>query len=128
MREASFEIRESACEKIKTYALHAYPEEGCGVLLSSANGVIEDVYLMENAVPSETAARHYRIDPLQFYEIEKKAAGNGYEIAGFFHSHPDCIATPSKEDEAQMIPEMLYIIIAVENGRCTEMNGFIKER
>ena len=128
MREASFEIRESACEKLRAYAVKAYPEESCGVLLSSGNGVIEDVCPMDNAAPSEMADRHYRIDPLAFYELEKKAAGNGYEVCGFFHSHPDCPAIPSGEDEEKMIPEMLYVIVAVENGRCTEMNGFIRER
>lgn len=127
MKEAVFQITRSAYGKIKKYAEKTYPDEGCGVLLASSTGRIEDVYFANNTVSSGRALNHYRIDPLELYEIENRAADKGYEIMGFFHSHPDCAPVPSKEDADNMIPRMLYIIMSVENGKPVKTKGYIKE-
>ena len=74
MKEAVFQITRSAYGKIKKYAEKTYPDEGCGVLLASSTGRIEDVYFANNTVSSGQALNHYRIDPLELYEIEKRAA------------------------------------------------------
>ena len=127
MREVAFEITPEAYEKLKVSAEQAYPAEGCGVLAAGAQGVIEEVFVLEN-IAEEIPSRRYGIDPLQLYELEKREFQNGYGIAGFFHSHPDCVAYPSGEDADHMIPKMLYVIASVENGQCREIKGYMKEQ
>ena len=53
---------------------------------------------------------------MEIYRLERKYEEQGYEIVGFYHSHPDCPAVPSEEDEREMIPDMVYLIVSVNKG------------
>ena len=61
------------------------------------------------------------------YELEKKSEEKGYRILGFYHSHPDCPAKMSSEDSEYMIPNMLYVIASINNGKCGEIRGYVKD-
>ena len=45
----------------------------------------------------------------------------GYEITGFFHSHPDAPAVMSEENEENAIPSMLYLLASVTKDGCEKM-------
>ena len=122
-----FKITPMALEKMKAHLTKAYPKEGCGLLAGTGTGLVEEVFRAVNSTKKDRAAGHYEIDPLILYELEKKAEEKGYSVLGFYHSHPDCEARVSPEDEAQMIPRMLYVIASVNNGKCGEIKGYIKD-
>ncbi len=112
---------------MKTHLTEVYPKEGCGILAGNDKSMIEDVFFAENRAVKERSAGHYEIDPLMLYEIEKKAEEKGYSVLGFYHSHPDCEARISPEDKERMIPQMLYVIASVNNGKCEEIRGYMRD-
>ncbi len=122
-----YRITPSALKKMKEHLMGEYPKEGCGVLAGGEDGSIEEVFLIKNSADCERSAGYYEIDPFEMYELEKKAEEKGYVILGFYHSHPDCEAMISSEDNEYMLPQMLYVIASVNNGKCGEIRGYIKD-
>jgi proteasome lid subunit RPN8/RPN11 len=52
----------------------------------------------------------------------------GGELLGFYHSHPDHPARPSQYDLDHAWPTFAYIIVAVANGKATDMTvWFLKD-
>ena len=85
-------------------------------MFSSGDGTIEECCELSNK--SERLDR-YAVDPVELYRCERTFAHRGYEIKGFFHSHPDSSAELSFEDEKNMIPSMLYLLASVtKDGDC----------
>ncbi len=52
---------------------------------------------------------------------EKYAASKGFDIVGFYHSHPDHPAVPSAYDLDHAWPGYSYIIVAVKVGRAEDL-------
>ena len=122
-----YKITPVALKKMKEHLMGAYPLEGCGILVGDEGGSIEEVFGTKTAVTAENAAGYFEIEPLEMYELERKAEEKGYNILGFYHSHPDCEARMSSEDSEHMIPQMLYVIASVKNGRCGEIRGYVRD-
>ena len=112
-------------KQLAKLAGETYPFEGCGVLLGSADGYrIREVKSLNNDAGKDSAKTFFAIDPLSLYEIETEE--NDYEIIGFYHTHPEHRAVPSKEDEKYMIPGMLYMIVSVSAGYCSDVRLYHK--
>jgi len=101
----------------------AHPEEGCGLLLGREHdGVrqVREVVALDNDRPDSRRDR-YAIAPERFLEAEKRAREAGLEVLGFFHSHPDRPAEPSRFDLENAWPYYSYLIASVARGRVVEM-------
>ena len=61
-----------------------------------------------------TKHRRYAIDPKDILLVQKRARGQGLNIIGVYHSHPDHAAVPSECDRAQAWPEYAYVIVSVQ--------------
>ena len=121
-------ISKKAYAAVMLQLKNAYPYEACGVLLSNKkSGVIEGIGSIDNTAAIEKRASHYVIDPLTLYRIETEAEKNDMAVAGFYHSHPDKAAIPSKEDMQYMIPGMLYMIVSTLRYGVEEIKGYIKD-
>ena len=83
--------------------------------------IIEEIIPLENQ--AEKSGIYFQVDPLELYRSEKLAEEKGYDVAGFYHSHPDCAAIPSTEDLEHMIPGMIYVIVSITRND----SGFIEE-
>lgn len=111
------------------HAIREYPLECCGVLLGARETERRTVY---QTVPTQNRAEagqkktHFRIDPLELVRIENLALEKGWEIVGFYHSHPDYAALASGEDIARMIAGYSYLILSVRAGRCGSVSSFEK--
>ena len=108
-----------------SHAEAEYPRECCGILLGECDGgrkTVRSIIETENAVSGEHSTAHFRIDPLAVAKAEREP----FEILGFYHSHPDCEAIPSKEDILHMIEGYSYPIISVRNGKCVDISGFVR--
>ena len=120
------QIAQSAFDKLRAHGESAYPEESCGVLLGTISGgermVLEAVPLANIA---ETRRNRYRIAPVDLIRAEKTARLAGWEILGFYHSHPDHPAEPSATDlaEAHWLGSS-YAITAVLSGHAAETRSF----
>jgi proteasome lid subunit RPN8/RPN11 len=105
--------------------MQAYPDEGCGMLLGRDNR-IEKIKPAENLVTDKYGRIYFKMDPLMIYKEECEAQKEGLEVIGFYHSHPDKRAIPSKTDEEYMIPGMLYIIVSVSLNGVREIKAYYR--
>lgn len=100
-----------------------YPEETVGALL----GRIEDgCYFVKEIVPLENREemhpeRAFFVPPEKVLELEKLALSNGCQVVGWYHSHPDTRAMPSREDLQCAFPLYVYPILSVVHGLVREI-------
>lgn len=95
-----------------------YPWEACGALLGRGADV-QRVAPLENREAEKPRAR-YAIDPQDLVRLDREARGEGLEIVGYFHSHPDHEARPSETDRqraAQSLSDgVFHVVVGVEGG------------
>ena len=103
------------------HALEGYPFEACGVLLAAR----EDPRRAVRAVrarnrETESPRVRYQIAPEELIAIEREARGQGLDIIGYYHSHPDHPARPSETDRrvaAEGLSDgVFHVVIGVEKG------------
>jgi proteasome lid subunit RPN8/RPN11 len=112
--------------RIHDHAQRVYPDEACGVLLGHDRGddrEIDRVVVVENR--SDAArSRRYQISPEHLLAIEKEGRVAGLEVVGFFHSHPDHPAEPSRFDLEHAWPYYSYLIVSVLRGEVAETRAW----
>lgn len=105
-----------------------YPDEICGFLLGThANGekeVCEVVAVTNEWEETAERRRRFLIAPQDFLREERRAREAGWEILGFYHSHPDHPARPSETDREAAWPGYSYVIQAVCAGRAAEVQSW----
>jgi proteasome lid subunit RPN8/RPN11 len=110
-------------------AKKAYPSECCGILVGkkSEMGEIEVTEIREasNQFHGQKSV-HFQIDPLFIYHLEQEIEARGLEIVGVYHSHPDCPAILSKEDEKYMVPGLEYVIMSVTAQGIVDVKSYKK--
>lgn len=111
-------ITDDIVERLGQEALSASPGEACGILLGDrTTKTIREIMPAGNIAEAGGGSRRfYRIDPMEVYRLERRAESGKYEIVGFYHSHVEAAAVPSEEDERNMIPGMIYMIVPVYGG------------
>lgn len=67
---------------------------------------------------------HFEADPLFLYQVEREIEGCGLEIVGFYHSHPDYEAIPSREDAKNMVPGLVYVIVSVTREGVADIRSY----
>ncbi len=93
--------------------IRALPEEGCGLLVGTPEGVVVDVVASENVIHS---AKVYEIDPKVLLRTYRRADDEGLEVIGVFHSHTHSEAYPSPTDIAQAPdPTWHYVLVSLRD-------------
>lgn len=77
-------------------ARRAFPEEACGILLGEASSV---THFQETRNVHPSPETHFEIDPQALIAAHRAAREGGAQILGYFHSHPNGPAKPSKTDQ-----------------------------
>ena len=121
-------VQLEAWNAILTHLRRAYPREGCGILLGR-DGETREVTMAwpcRNAYDGERKDR-FQLDPLEQLAAERYARGEGLDVLGFFHSHPDEESYFSKTDLENSWPWYSNIVVSVRNGayaaaRCFRAN------
>lgn len=105
----------------------SWPHECCGALLGKST---LEGWLVQAAIPAQNACTgsahsRYKIAPAELVKIEREARRQGFEIAGFYHSHPGSAAHWSSADlaEAHWLG-CSYLITAVAEGKATVTKAF----
>lgn len=120
-------LKKSQWLAICRHAERVYPEECCGLLVGHTEGdaiVVDDVRPARNVYP-EGRSRRFAISPADYLKTEKDAERRGLSVVGFYHSHPDHPAAPSRFDLEQAWPNAVYLIQSVQQGSSSETNGFL---
>ncbi len=91
--------------------VRALPNEGCGLLLGTEEGVVREVIPSPNIADS---AKVYEIDPIVLLRASRHAEDEGLEVIGVFHSHTHSEAYPSPTDIRQAPdPTWHYVLISL---------------
>ena len=123
---ASLRIPARQAAVLRAHLSRAYPREGCGVLLGTEQGGVRrvvEVVALENVHRADHRDR-YEIAPERLLETEKRAREAGLDLLGFFHSHPDLPAEPSRFDLERAWPYYSYLIASVVAGEVVEVRSF----
>jgi proteasome lid subunit RPN8/RPN11 len=102
-------------EEIRRHAASTYPEECCGFLIgeaSESHRTIHRISPAPNRVASERE-RRYVIPPDELRSLETELEGSGAQVLGFYHSHPDHPARPSRFDRDHAWPWYTYVVVNV---------------
>lgn len=118
----------SVIQAIREHGADAYPEEGCGFLLGavdeSGTNRISRVRRVANR-KTENRERRYEITPDDYRAAAEEAAGDGLDVVGFYHSHPDHPAEPSETDLAEAtFPGYTYVIVSVDDGTPADLTAW----
>lgn len=113
-------------ELVEREALAAYPEECCGALLGHLGGQqpwwaqVREVAVAANSATDRRRER-YVIDPTHLLGIQKEARQRGLDVVGYYHSHPDHGPIPGRFDLESAWHGVGYLILAVDEGRVTDV-------
>lgn len=109
-------------EAIRSSALAAYPNEGCGLLVGEADRVTR-------VVPSPNVAEQgrdrFEIDPRVRLSLMKTLRGTSERLIGHWHSHPDAEPAPSATDLAHAYePALIWVICGVSSTGKTALKAW----
>jgi proteasome lid subunit RPN8/RPN11 len=107
------EISRAVLDTVVAHARAEAPRECCGLLIGRAAAVTEAI-AARNIAAGET---RFRVDPQDHIRALRAARQRGFEILGFYHSHPQTPAIPSETDRAEAsYPDHLYLIVSLAGG------------
>lgn len=106
-----------AAAEVRTHAQAGYPHEVVGILAGHRDsGRVSRVQRLVNT-RADRAADRYEVDPLALMKAERALEAEGFEIVGYYHSHPDHPAMYSDTDRDLALPEMAYLIASISGAR-----------
>jgi proteasome lid subunit RPN8/RPN11 len=124
-------ISAELAEKIREHGVDTYPYECCGALLGkdqeSAAGPDADALGLRNSREvlslfplvnrrDDSPRNRFSVTADDVREAEKAARAQGFDVIGWYHSHPDHPARPSEYDRDHAWPWYSYIIVSVHTG------------
>lgn len=104
----------------------AYPDEGCGILVGRVTGARAEILAVTRGknLNTERSRDRYVLDPADIVEADREARARGWDIVGFWHSHPDHPATPSQFDTDHAWMDYVYVICNTTNEGTGDVNAF----
>ena len=106
-------------DELRTLLKHAeggYPYEVVGILAGN-----KETMTLSKVAPlinerSDSAHNRYKVSGLTLMKAERELESKGYDILGYYHSHPDHSAEYSDYDRDHALPNLAYLIVSVHNG------------
>lgn len=116
-------IYENELTVIKKHVAEVFPYEACGGLLGRVNGEEKEIikaYPAKNRY-GKIAWDSFEIEPDDMLEMDKISRKDNIEIIGFYHSHPNHPAVPSKFDIDASWPFYSYMILSVKGNDASDI-------
>ena len=128
-------IAKKTLDEINDHAIREYPKECCGWIIQNADKSLyyeaaENLQDKYHKLDPETYPRSAEIaflmDTLKLNRAMEKAHTEGGQLFSIVHSHIDCDAYFSKEDEEQMsnqdqsgpvFPAMCYLVVSIRQKK-----------
>ena len=118
-------ISKELAEKIRAHGAETYPHECCGALLGKDSEPREILGLFPLINRRDDSPRNrFSVSTADVVEAEKVARGQGLDVVGWYHSHPDHPARPSQYDRDHAWPWYSYIIVSVAEGKPQDMTSW----
>jgi proteasome lid subunit RPN8/RPN11 len=119
-------LRPVASADLRRMAAAAYPDEGCGVLVGVRGAELVEVVQVtqgRNLVDDRRRDR-YELDPGDILRAERSARARNLDVVGFWHTHPDHPARPSRFDTERAWADYVYVICGVTAGGVDAVAAF----
>ena len=116
--------------KIREHGVRDYPYECCGLLLGrfgEDGKLVHETYPISNAREESAKRNRFLITPEELMKGERYARSRDLEVVGFYHSHPDSPAVPSKYDLDHAWPTYSYIIVSTGEGQSSDLFSWEQE-
>ncbi|AEU35077.1 Mov34/MPN/PAD-1 family protein [Granulicella mallensis] len=124
----SLKLSQQLYDELRAHGEETYPHECCGIMLGRASDEGLHVASLVRAGNTRTDSAHnrYHIAPQELIKAQREGRKAGYDIVGFYHSHPDHPAQWSSTDfaEAHWFG-CSYVITAIEKGTAKITNSFL---
>jgi len=121
-------IEKPALEAIQAHGAEGYPHEICGIMIGPrGDGLVTEVRRASNIIV-ERARDRYEIDPRDHIRIQKEADAMGFDIVGYYHSHPDHPAQASRFDTERAWAGYVYLIVSIQDGEPIDANCFVADK
>jgi len=116
-------VTEQILDNIFQDSLQRFPIESCGFLIGSRGyfATVTDSKIAENI---ENKINRYTINPYEYYQLEKSLEPFHLSIIGFYHSHPNGSANPSKIDIKQAWNNFSYLIVSLKSQDILEIKSW----
>ena len=108
---------------IRAHGRATYPHECCGALLGR-DGVVHEAHGLPNTT-DEGPRRRFLVQPGDYRVAEARARETGFDLLGFYHSHPDHPAVPSQYDLDHAWPSFHYVIVSVQAGADADLRSWV---
>jgi proteasome lid subunit RPN8/RPN11 len=119
-------LPDALADEIRRHGEAAYPAECCGALVGRVDGAAKEVVRLAPAVNRRTDDPHrYLIAPDDLRRLDREVRASGLEVVGYYHSHPDHPAAPSRFDADHAWPWYSYVIVRVDRGRGAELASWL---
>jgi proteasome lid subunit RPN8/RPN11 len=129
-------ITQNDLDKLQAHLEAGYPHEACGILVGEidfgatpATKRVHDVVLVANAWDEvnerESQRNRFLISPDDIARADRAAGQRGWDIIGFFHSHPDHPSQPSETDREWAWPVIAFVITSVRAGKATTTQSWV---
>lgn len=115
-------LSDDAAAAIRAHGAETYPNECCGALIGR-DGKVSKSYALPNTT-EEGPRRRFLVRPDDYRAAEARAAEMGCELLGFYHSHPDHPAEPSRYDLDHAWPFFSYVILEVRNAEPRDLRSW----
>ena len=108
-----------------------YPYECCGLLigrfLPDGRKEVAEIFPISNAREEEAKRNRFLIRPEELLAGERAARQKSLDVIGFYHSHPDDAAVPSKYDLEHAWPIYSYIVVSIREGSARDLRSWEME-
>src|SRR5436853_75140 len=124
------ELTEHDLRARRAHGERDYPFECCGLMIGRFEDGLKKVvetYPISNAREEEAKRNRFLIRPEELMRGEKYARAKSLDVVGFYHSHPDEPAVPSKYDLDHAWPTYSYIVVSVEKGQAVDLRSWEME-
>ncbi len=119
--------RELAAQ-IRQHGAETYPHECCGALLGrdAVDGKPREVLGLFPLVNrrDDSPRNRFSVTSEDVLAAEKSGREQGFDVIGWYHSHPDHPARPSEYDRDHAWPWYSYIIVSVASGAPQDMTSW----
>lgn len=110
-------------QQIKDHAQAGYPAEVVGILAGSQkDNQVQLVQTLENERPDTN--NRYKVSGLTLYRATQALEAQGYDILGYYHSHPDHPSRYSDYDRDHALPNLSYVIISINQGKSGQIQSW----
>jgi proteasome lid subunit RPN8/RPN11 len=118
-------LKQDQDDEIRRHGERDYPYECCGLLIGrfgeSGQKEVIETFPISNAREEEAKRNRFLIRPEELLQGERYARERKLDVVGFYHSHPDDRAVPSKYDLEHAWPTYSYIIVSVREGNAGDL-------